>query len=83
MWSNEFAVLIGVGILFILFGVVGIVWGMTEERKYYNGLSSRRDVREYMERWPPRPGLGAVKVGGWIALAEGLVLVIVGTVYIF
>lgn len=83
MWSNEFAVLMGVGILFILFGVVGVVWGKTEERKYYNSLSTRHDVREFIERWPPRPGLGAWKVGGWIALAVGVVLLIVGAVYLF
>jgi uncharacterized protein YjeT (DUF2065 family) len=81
MFSNEFAILVLVGVPFILIGVILVIWGKNEERKYYNSLSTRHDVREFVDRWPPRPGLGAWKVGGWIALAVGIVLLIVGLVY--
>lgn len=82
MFNNDYAILVGVGILFILFGIIAVVWGKTEARRYYNSLSTRHDVREFVERWPPRPGLAAWQVGGWIALAVGLVLLIVGAVYL-
>ena len=83
MFNNEYAIFLGVGILFVIFGIVAIVWGRAEVRRYYNSLSSRRDVREFMIRWPPRAGLDAVQIGGWIALAVGLVLLIVGAVIVF
>ncbi|MFC1910759.1 hypothetical protein ACFLXC_05710 [Chloroflexota bacterium] len=81
MFNNEFAVLVLVGILFILIGVILVIWGKTEERKYYESLSTRHDVREYINHWPPRPSLRAWQVGGWIGLAVGIVLLIVGLVY--
>ena len=67
-------VLIGMGCLFIILGIAAIIWGSSEEKNYYNGLSSRPDTREFMERWPQRPQFGALKIGGWIAIAVGLLM---------
>lgn len=75
-------ILIGVGGGFIILGIVGILWGRREEKGYYNSLSSHRDVREYLERWPPRPGIGALKVGGRIAIAVGIVLIALGAIFL-
>jgi len=67
-----------VGVVFILLGLVAILWGRREERKYYNSLTTRTDLREFVEHWPRRSEPGASKIGGWIAFTLGLVLVIIG-----
>lgn len=75
---NDFWVLMGIGGVFILLGLVAIIWGKREEKSYYDSLSDRADLREYLEHWPQRPEPGALKVGGWIAIAIGVLLVITG-----
>ncbi len=68
-----------VGGLFIIIGVAAIIWGKREEKGYYNALAKRPgDTREFMEHWPPRPQPGALKIGGWIALAIGVAMLITG-----
>jgi hypothetical protein len=68
----------GMGGLFIILGLVTFAWGKGEERRYYDSLSTRSDVREYLEHWPQRPEPGALKIGGWISLAVGLVMLAIG-----
>lgn len=75
---NDFWILMGIGGIFILLGLAAIIWGKREEKSYYDSLSARADLREYLEHWPQRPEPGALKVGGWIAIAIGVLLVIVG-----
>jgi hypothetical protein len=67
-----------VGGFFVLLGIIFILWGKGEERRYYKSTATRADVREFLERWPKRPRVGAVKIGGWIALAIGLVTAAAG-----
>jgi hypothetical protein len=74
-------ILVIVGGLFIVIGLVVVVWGKREEKSYYNSLSTRPgDTREFMEHWPQRQQPGALKMGGWIAVAIGVVTLIVGGV---
>ncbi len=77
---NDFWILMGIGGVFILLGLAAIIWGKREEKSYYDSLSDRADLREYLEHWPQRPEPGALKVGGWIAIAIGVLLAIVGGV---
>ena len=74
-------ILMGVGGLFILLGVGAIIWNKFEEKGYYDSLSSRTDVREYLNHWPLRPEVGAWKIGGWIAVAIGLVMLVLGGIF--
>ena len=75
----DYLVLMGIGGLFILAGLVAVIWGWIEEKGYYDSLSGRADVREYLDHWPPHPQSGgSLKVGGWVALAIGVVLLAVG-----
>lgn len=79
---GDYVVLMGVGGLFIILGFATVIWGKREEKGYYNSLSTRPgDTREFMEHWPPRPQPGALKAGGWIAVAIGVVLLITGGVF--
>lgn len=79
--GNAF-ILIGMGGGFIILGLVGLLLGRREEKRYYNSLASQRDVREYLEHSPRRPGLGALKVGGRIAIAVGIVLIALGSAFL-
>ena len=74
----DYLILMGIGGLFILLGLAAIIWGKREEKRYYDSLSTRPDVREYLEHWPQRIEPGALKIGGWIALAIGLVMLAMG-----
>ena len=74
--------LIGMGALFILLGLAAIIWGRSEERSYYDSLSSRTDAREFLEHWPQRPQFGALKIGGWIAIAIGALMTVMGGTFL-
>jgi hypothetical protein len=65
----------GIGGFFVLLGIILIIMGKSEEKRYYDSLASRHDVREFMEHWPERPRVGSVKIGGWVSLAVGLVTI--------
>ncbi len=78
MPPDEYFLLMGMGGLFILLGIGAIIWGTREEKGYYNSLSSRKDIREYIEHSPQRPEHEALKIGGWIAIATGLITLAIG-----
>lgn len=71
-------VLMGMGGLFGLLGLAAIIWGKSEEKSYYDSLSARPDTREFLEHRPQRPQLGALKIGGRIAVAIGLLMLVMG-----
>jgi len=78
MASQDWIMPLVVGGVFIALGVVSILWGRREEKKYYESLTTRTDLREFIAHWPGRPQPGALKVGGWIAVAAGVIIALVG-----
>ena len=81
MSHGDYFILIGVGGLFIILGVAAIIWGKREEKSYFDSLATRTtDLREFMNHWPPRPQPGALKIGGWIAIAAGLLMLVAGVI---
>ncbi len=76
MADVDWLIPLGVGGLFILLGLAAILWGRREEKSYDHSLSTRADLREFMEHWPSRPQPGSLKVGGWIAVIVGLVVLV-------
>jgi len=76
--SGEYLIPIGIGGFFAIVGIILIFLGRGEERSYYDSLTSRPDAREFLERWPERPRVGALKIGGWIALIVGGLLMVMG-----
>ena len=81
MPQQDLFVLIGMGGLFILLGLAAFIWGKREEKGYYDSLSSRPDTREFLEHWPQRPQFGALKIGGWIAITIGILMIVMGGVF--
>jgi hypothetical protein len=81
MSLRESVMLMGVGGLFILLGLAAIIWGRTEEKRYYDALSTRSDLREFLDHWPRRPGHGALEIGGGIAIAVGVAMLVMGGVF--
>lgn len=59
-------------------GIISFLWARGEERGLNHSLSQRPDLREFLTRWPSRIEPGALRVGGWILVAMGLVLIILG-----
>lgn len=78
MLENDWLIVLALGGAFILLGLAVYFWGRSEEKSYFDAISSRADVREYLNHWPPRPEAGGLKIGGWIAISLGLLLAIAG-----
>ncbi len=78
MPQHELFVLMGMGGLFVLLGLGAIIWGRSEEKSYYDSLSTRTDTREFLEHRPQRPQFGALKIGGRIAIAIGVLMIVLG-----
>ncbi len=80
--TDWFMLMVGGG-LFLLLGLLAIMRGRGEEKSYYNAISTRPDMREYLEHEPERPESGALEIGGWIAIAIGLVMIAMGGAFWF
>lgn len=81
MRDGNLIALMGIGGFFILLGLAAIIWDRKEEKGYYDSISSRPDTREFLEKWPPRAQFGALKIGGWISITIGTLMLIIGGVF--
>ena len=80
MASQGWLIPVVVGGVFVILGLGSVLWGRREEKRYYESLSTRNDLREFLAHWPGRPESGALKVGGWIAVVVGVVIGVIGGV---
>lgn len=80
MASQGWLMPVVVGVVFVILGLGSVVWGRREEKRYYDSLTTRDDLREFLAHWPGRPEPGALKVGGWIAVVVGVAIAVVGGV---
>jgi len=74
----DWNIVLGMGGFFIILGIALLAGGRREEKSYYNSLVDRPDVREYIEHTPAHPEPIALKIGGRISIAVGLVLLAIG-----
>jgi len=72
--------ILGLGVFFILLGIAFILWNKREEEKYYDSLSTQKDVKEFITHEPERTWLSAWQIGGKISLIIGIILAIAGGV---
>jgi hypothetical protein len=77
---SEWLVVAIAGGVFIVLGIIGILWGRHEQNEIDEALTTRTDVREFVSHWPERPQPGALKIGGGIALSLGIIMVVVGLI---
>ena len=68
----------GMGGFSLILALIFFLWARGEEKSLNYGLSDRRDLREFLTRWPMRIEPGALRVGGWLAVIVGLLLIIIG-----
>lgn len=78
MPQRDYFILVWMGGVFVVLGVVALLWGRHEEKGYYDALSTRSDLREFVEHTPKRPEPRALKIGGWIAIAIGVIMLAIG-----
>ena len=76
----NYEAILGLGVFFILLGIVFILWNKREEQKYYDSISTQKDVKEFITHEPERPWLSAWQIGGKISLIIGIILAIAGGV---
>ena len=75
-------VMMGVGGFFVFLGIIAFLYAGGEERSLTESLARRSDLREFVNGWPMRIGPEAIRVGGKILFALGIVLIIVGGIFI-
>ncbi len=78
MENSDLYIVIGLGGLFLLIGLGAILWGRSEKENYYKAISSRHDLREYMQQTPEVPEPVGLKTGGFLFIIVGLFLLIMG-----
>jgi hypothetical protein len=78
MTQSDASSLLVIGGIFILLGIVAIVWDRLEKNRYLNNISHHADTREFLDGWPRRPQFGALKTGGWIAIILWVIGLLVG-----
>ncbi|MBA7594013.1 hypothetical protein ES703_00949 [subsurface metagenome] len=71
-------IIMSIGGFFLVLALIFFLWARGEERGLNYGLSQRRDLREFLTRWPMRVEPGALRVGGWLSVIIGLLLIIIG-----
>lgn len=79
---EEWTWMIVIGVSFVVIGFIMLASGRGEEKSYYDSLASRADVREFVSHQPERAEPGSLKIGAWIALSVGILLVIIGVVFL-
>jgi hypothetical protein len=67
-------ILLVMGIVFTAVGAGIGGWSRWAEKRYYDILTARTDMREFLESTPERSGYGALRLGGLISIIVGAVL---------
>jgi hypothetical protein len=81
MSEGKWAVLIIVGGVFLLLGIMAIIWGIREEKHIFEALSRKPDLRGFTMHHLESPQPGALKIGGWIAITLGVLMVAAGIIF--
>lgn len=83
MSEGEWLIFIIVGAVFFLLGIFAFLWGRYEEKKIFEALAEQHDLREFTLKHVESPQPGALKLGGWLGLAIGAILIVLGIIFRF
>ena len=72
-YSESFLLLV-MGGIFVGVGIGVLFWGKREEKRDSDALAARTDMKEFLEYSPERSRSRALKLGGWISITLGLVM---------
>lgn len=78
---DDWYILVIVGGIFVVLGIIGFLWGVREEKRLFEALSAKPDLREFSLKHVDSPQPGALKIGGWIAIALGVIVILVGIIF--
>ena len=79
MSAASYQIILGMGGFFVFLGIIFILWNRKEKQRYYNSiLLTRRDIKETITHEHERFWLHAWRIGGWISLIVGIILLIIG-----
>jgi hypothetical protein len=77
MPSLEWFLLMGMGVIFVVAGIIFLVNGNRGAEMYYQSYADSPDVRKFMER-SPRPKYESLKIGGRVAIVLGIIMLAIG-----
>ena len=80
MSEGDWIFFVIIGAVFAFLGIGAIIWGRLEEKRIFTALAEKHDLREFTQQHIESPQPGSLKIGGWLGLILGLILVIVGIV---
>ena len=80
MDQSDWYILAIIGGIFLILGISGILWGRREEQKLFEALAAKPDLREFTLNHVESPQPGALKIGGWISIAVGVIILVVGII---
>ena len=81
MLQDDWYILVIVGGVFLILGIIGILWGRYEEKRLFEALAEQRDLREFTLEHVESPQPGALRMGGWIAVVLGILVMVVGIIF--
>lgn len=74
MEAGDWVILAIIGGVFLLLGVIALLWGRYEEKKIFDYLAEQHDLREFTLKHVESPQPGALKIGGWLGIILGVIL---------
>ena len=76
MAQEELNFLLIMGGVFVVLGIITYLWGNREDSIYYDSLSTKHDMREFLDKSPRRPEFDALRIGGRLAVVIGIILLL-------
>jgi hypothetical protein len=80
MSGKDWYIFIIAGGVFAALGIGAIIWGMVEEKRIFEALARKPDLREFSYKHVETPQPGALKIGGWIAFGLGVLVIAAGII---
>lgn len=81
MPKGDIIIFLIIGGVFVVVGIIMYLVGRREESRYYDSLYTRTDIKEFLRRFPKHPEPLALKIGGRISVAVGVVMSILGGIF--